>query len=81
MQQYLINDEPPKPGQIFRQPSLARSWRELGKHGRELFTKANWHEKSSLPPMRAAAISRPRISPRNTANGWNQFQQSIEVTA
>ena len=37
MQQYLINDEPPKPGQIFRQPSLARSWRELGKHGRELF--------------------------------------------
>jgi gamma-glutamyltranspeptidase / glutathione hydrolase len=36
-QQYLVGDQPPRPGEIFRQPNLARTWRDLGKHGRELF--------------------------------------------
>jgi gamma-glutamyltranspeptidase / glutathione hydrolase len=81
MQEYLIGDQPPRPGEIFRQPNLARTWRELGKHGRELFTKGNWRAKSSPPPMRAAAISRPWISPRNIPSGSNQFPRSTAVTA
>ena len=35
MEQYLVGGQPPKPGEIFRQPKLARTWRELGKHGRQ----------------------------------------------
>ncbi len=35
--QYLLQGKPPQPGQVFRQPNLARTWRELGKHGRDYF--------------------------------------------
>jgi gamma-glutamyltranspeptidase / glutathione hydrolase len=35
--QYLLQGKPPQPGQLFRQPNLARTWRELGKHGRDYF--------------------------------------------
>src|SRR4029434_5876592 len=34
-----------KPGEIFRQPNLARTWRELGKHGRELFYEGEFAQK------------------------------------
>jgi gamma-glutamyltranspeptidase / glutathione hydrolase len=37
MQEFLPGGQPPKAGEIFRQPNLARTWRELGKHGRDLF--------------------------------------------
>ena len=56
MEQYLVGGQPPKPGEIFRQPKLARTWRELGKHGRQLFTKANLPKRSSPPLMRVVAI-------------------------
>ncbi len=36
-QAYLPDGKPPKPGQIFRQPHLAKTWRELGKHGRDYY--------------------------------------------
>lgn len=36
-QAYLLDGKPPKPGQIFRQPHLAKTWRELGKHGRDYY--------------------------------------------
>lgn len=36
-QEYLIGGQPPKAGESFRQPNLARTWRELGKHGRDFF--------------------------------------------
>jgi gamma-glutamyltranspeptidase / glutathione hydrolase len=37
MQEFLLDDRPPRPGETFRQPNLARTWRELGKYGRDLF--------------------------------------------
>jgi gamma-glutamyltranspeptidase/glutathione hydrolase len=37
MNEYLPGGQPPQAGEIFRQPNLARTWRELGKHGRDLF--------------------------------------------
>ena len=37
VQEYLPQGKPPKPGEIFRQPNLARTWRELGKHGRDYY--------------------------------------------
>ena len=45
MEQYLVGGQPPKPGEIFRQPKLARTWRELGKHGRELFYEGEFAQK------------------------------------
>ena len=35
--EYLLQGKPPQPGEVFRQPNLARTWRELGKHGRDYF--------------------------------------------
>jgi gamma-glutamyltranspeptidase / glutathione hydrolase len=35
--EYLLQGRPPKPGEIFRQRNLARTWRELGKHGRDYY--------------------------------------------
>ena len=35
MQEFLLDDRPPRPGETFRQPNLARTWRELGKYGRD----------------------------------------------
>jgi gamma-glutamyltranspeptidase / glutathione hydrolase len=37
MNEYLPGGQPPKAGEIFRQPNLARTWRQLGKHGRDPF--------------------------------------------
>jgi len=37
VQEYLLNGKPPKPGEIFRQRNLARTWRELGKRGRDYY--------------------------------------------
>ena len=37
MEEYLPHGRVPKPGEIFRQPNLARTWRELGKRGRDHF--------------------------------------------
>ena len=45
MEQYLVGGQPPKPGEIFRQPKLARTWRELGKHGRQLFYEGEFAQK------------------------------------
>ena len=45
MEQFLVGGQPPKPGEIFRQPNLARTWRELGKHGRQLFYKGEFAQK------------------------------------
>ncbi len=36
-QQYLLRGKSPQPGEIFRQPNLAKTWRELGKHGRDFY--------------------------------------------
>jgi gamma-glutamyltranspeptidase/glutathione hydrolase len=36
-QQYLLRGKTPQPGEIFRQTSLAKTWRELGKHGRDFY--------------------------------------------
>jgi gamma-glutamyltranspeptidase / glutathione hydrolase len=36
-QEYLLAGRPPKPGEIFSQRNLARTWRQLGKHGRSEF--------------------------------------------
>jgi gamma-glutamyltranspeptidase/glutathione hydrolase len=44
-QEYLIGGRPPKPGEIFRQPNLARTWRALGKHGREAFYQGELAQK------------------------------------
>jgi gamma-glutamyltranspeptidase/glutathione hydrolase len=44
-QEYLIDGRPPKPGEIFRQPNLARTWRTLGKHGREAFYEGELAQK------------------------------------
>lgn len=35
--EYLLKGKAPRPGEIFRQPNLARTWRALGKHGRDYF--------------------------------------------
>jgi gamma-glutamyltranspeptidase / glutathione hydrolase len=35
--EYLLGGRAPKPGEIFRQRNLARTWRELGKHGRDYY--------------------------------------------
>jgi gamma-glutamyltranspeptidase/glutathione hydrolase len=35
--EYLLQGKPPRAGEVFRQPNLARTWRELGKHGRDYF--------------------------------------------
>jgi gamma-glutamyltranspeptidase/glutathione hydrolase len=35
--EYLLQGRAPKPGEIFRQPNLARTWRALGKHGRNFY--------------------------------------------
>ena len=45
MEQYLVGGQPPKPGEIFRQPNLARTWRELGKHGRQPFYEGEFAQK------------------------------------
>jgi gamma-glutamyltranspeptidase/glutathione hydrolase len=37
VEEYLPQGKPPKPGEIFRQRNLARTWRELGKHGRDYY--------------------------------------------
>ena len=37
VEEYLLRGKPPKPGEIFRQRNLARTWRALGKHGRDYF--------------------------------------------
>ena len=37
VQEYLLQGKPPKPGEIFHQRNLARTWRELGKHGRDYY--------------------------------------------
>jgi gamma-glutamyltranspeptidase/glutathione hydrolase len=37
MEEYLLHGRVPKPGEIFRQPNLARTWRELAKRGRDHF--------------------------------------------
>ena len=34
---FLPGDAPPKPGQVFRQQDLARTWRSIGKQGRSAF--------------------------------------------
>ncbi|HEY5953073.1 MAG TPA: gamma-glutamyltransferase, partial [Terrimicrobiaceae bacterium] len=44
-QEYLIDGRPPKPGEIFRQPNLARTWRTLAKHGREAFYEGELAQK------------------------------------
>lgn len=36
-QEYLLGGRPPRPGEIFRQRNLARTWRELGKYGRDYY--------------------------------------------
>jgi len=41
VQQYLLHGKPPQPGEIFRQPNLAKTWRELGKYGRDLYYKGD----------------------------------------
>lgn len=45
MQQYLPGGPPPKPGEIFRQPNLARTWRDLGTHAREMFYEGELAQK------------------------------------
>ena len=35
--EYLLQGRAPKPGEVFRQPNLAKTWRELGRHGRDYF--------------------------------------------
>ena len=35
--EFLPQGKAPKPGEIFRQPNLARTWRNLGKHGRDYY--------------------------------------------
>ena len=45
MEQYLVGGQPPKPGEIFRQPNLARTWRALGKHGRQLFYEGEFAQR------------------------------------
>jgi len=35
--EYLLQGRAPRPGEIFRQPNLARTWRALGRHGRDLY--------------------------------------------
>jgi gamma-glutamyltranspeptidase/glutathione hydrolase len=35
VEEYLLRGKAPKPGEIFRQRNLARTWRELGKYGRD----------------------------------------------
>jgi gamma-glutamyltranspeptidase / glutathione hydrolase len=37
VQEYLLQGKPPRPGEIFRQRNLARTWRELGRHGRDYY--------------------------------------------
>ena len=37
VQEYLLQGRVPKPGEIFRQRNLARTWRELGTRGRDHF--------------------------------------------
>jgi gamma-glutamyltranspeptidase/glutathione hydrolase len=35
--EYLVKGRAPKPGEIFRQRNLARTWRALAKHGRDFY--------------------------------------------
>jgi gamma-glutamyltranspeptidase/glutathione hydrolase len=35
--EYLLEGRAPRPGEIFRQPNLARTWRDLGKYGRDYY--------------------------------------------
>ena len=35
--EYLLGGRAPRPGEIFRQRNLARTWRELGKNGRDYY--------------------------------------------
>src|SRR5262249_43398409 len=35
--EYLLGGRAPRPGEIFRQPNLARTWRALGRHGRDYY--------------------------------------------
>jgi gamma-glutamyltranspeptidase/glutathione hydrolase len=37
VQKYLSQGKAPRTGEIFRQPNLAKTWRELGKHGRDYY--------------------------------------------
>jgi gamma-glutamyltranspeptidase / glutathione hydrolase len=37
VEEYLLQGRAPKPGEIFRQRNLARTWRALGKHGRDFY--------------------------------------------
>jgi gamma-glutamyltranspeptidase/glutathione hydrolase len=37
VEEYLLQGQAPRPGEIFRQRHLAKTWRELGKHGRDYF--------------------------------------------
>ncbi len=35
--EYLLHGKAPRPGEIFRQRNLAKTWRALGKHGRDFY--------------------------------------------
>ena len=37
VEEYLLQGRAPKPGEIFRQRSLARTWRALGRYGRDFY--------------------------------------------
>lgn len=43
--QYLIDGIPPVPGQIFRQPLLATTWRKIARRGRDYFYEGKLAEK------------------------------------
>ena len=79
---YLPGGVPPKPGQIFHQRDLARTWRTIGKNGRGAFYGG---EDPRPDPRRVAkgpaAFSSAKTSMRCRPNGSSRSAAAIADTA
>ena len=55
---YLIDDDAPRAGQVFKNPNLAKTYREIGKNGRDAFYKGRIAQQIVAFSEKKAACSR-----------------------
>jgi gamma-glutamyltranspeptidase/glutathione hydrolase len=74
--EYLLRGRAPKPGEIFRQPNLARTWRELGRHGRDYFYAGDLARKI----VAASDAGGGFLTPADLAGQHSEWMDPISVT-